>query len=1135
MAGDEMWLRKYRRNILHATGDGNISYINSVKEAADDITFSMEEETIARRQLQSLLDILSSVSLRSRETSFSNLHNAPWSISATQELCLVESSSSESNTDRERQLSADIINDQLRTSREANGLLLKAIWDNNWSNLTWAFDKGANPNATCYQSKVNAAQIAAWKSEKALKLLLQHKVDRNRRDDLGRTPLHFAAWAGNLDSMVLLTNSSEDECINPTRQAYTNDTNNKNDVNTIPMDWYDDHTHNCPNDELPPIQKGWTPLHAASSNVQLEAVNHLLSVDPDTMKCDETECTPLDVIASSWEPSDFDVDRFTDLVAALIQSGGTFASSQELRNKYNSPLHTALKMKSPEMLLMLLENGAQVDCIDDSGDTILHVCVINKLENCLKVLADSNHIEPSLLTKVINKKNNKGENVLHTAMKINWLPGVHLAIKLISDIISQTNDGNTAIHLVAEIGDIDILETILSFDDVSKGLNYRNKKGETAFCRAVFQGHSSCAERLFKAGADPLIPCKGNVTAIHICAKYGYIDILKFLLNTGRFKEMLNWQTSMEHEGFTPIHFAASYNHPDCVQLLITAGANIFAKSNFGSYAACTPLHEAVVKNNIEVITILIKEDRRTMKEVDKFGWTPLHTASFFGSRESMSILLKEGADIAACTSVSKSTAIEFIINNLSMPTEFLEDIFDHFIISNDTNVKSPNCLITIDYRIISPDKSLGQSKAIKALLATGNRYNQRRLLLHPLVESFVYFKWKSVLPLFYIIVGLYSLFVLSLNIYIVFIFSCRDINKKLNLTDTNYINKTDVTSWLRGSVWKYVIYVTASVLAVHEFLCLKFKWSYFLQFEISVTFMTIILALSLPSFLEDSTNASDWSRYLATAVLLLSWLQMLLIVSKFPQWGFYVQMFGKVSTIVIKVLLTFSFIVIGFSLSFMIQFHSEGSFSGPWIAFIKTMVMLMSEFDYDDLFKDQPNNAHTEVNRILFTMFLIFGGIVLMNLLVGLAVNDLQSLEMHGHIRRIEKQVEFLASLDTIMENPIVKYIFPKNSLYLRNKILGGAMLTPGNPNWGSYKSISRKLRNAIFHKIQSKHLNNSVIDEEVIKSKLEEIHNIDRDVVAKVEHMNAKIYDIATKMKSFEDNLIRLNEKLDGRKEFS
>lgn len=352
----------------------------------------------------------------------------------------------------------------------------------------------------------------------------------------------------------------------------------------------------------------------------------------------------------------------------------------------------------------------------------------------------------------------------------------------------------------------DILESLLSLNNVEEILNHRNERGETAFCRAVFYGRLTCAERLLKAGADPLIALKGNLTAIHISAKHGYVDILGFLLNIDRLKNMLNWQTSKEHEGFTPIHFAASYNHPECVKLLIAAGADICAKSNFGSHTSCTPLHEAVVKNNIEIITILIQEDRKTMKEIDKFGWTPLHTASFFGSRESISILLKEGADIAICTHDSKTTAIDFIVNNLSMPTEFLEDIFDYFITSNDSNIQAPNCLITIDYRILGSDNSLGQSEAIKALLATGNRFDQRRLLLHPLLESFVYLKWKSVLPLFYTIVFLYSLFVVSLNIYIVSIFTCQD---------AACDNKSNVASFYDG-FWKYVIYGTASLLAVY-------------------------------------------------------------------------------------------------------------------------------------------------------------------------------------------------------------------------------------------------------------------------------------------------------------------------------
>lgn len=66
---------------------------------------------------------------------------------------------------------------------------------------------------------------------------------------------------------------------------------------------------------------------------------------------------------------------------------------------------------------------------------------------------------------------------------------------------------------------------------------------------------------------------------------------------------------------------------------------------------------------------------------------------------------------------------------------------------------------------------------------------------------------------------------------------------------------------------------------------------------------MTIILALLLTSLIEYHPKSLDWLRHLATVTLLLSWLQMLLILSKFPQWGYYVQMFGKVSAIVVKVI----------------------------------------------------------------------------------------------------------------------------------------------------------------------------------------------------------------------------------------
>lgn len=175
-----------------------------------------------------------------------------------------------------------------------------------------------------------------------------------------------------------------------------------------------------------------------------------------------------------------------------------------------------------------------------------------------------------------------------------------------------------------------------------------------------------------------------------------------------------------------------------------------------------------------------------------------------------------------------------------------------------------------------------------------------------------------------------------------------------------------------------------------------------------------------------------------------------------------------------LQILLTFVFLVIGFSLSFMIQFRAQIPFDGPWAALVKTIVMMTSEFDYEALFdKEHSEQLATSliIVRIIFLVFLILAAIVLMNLLVGVAVNDINDLEVLGNIRRLVKQVEFLGTLDTLVYNRVFSCILPKRvnqSLKNKRKVHAIMVLCPGRPRWRYSKLLPARLKDVIFTKAQ-------------------------------------------------------------------
>ncbi|KAJ8710567.1 hypothetical protein PYW08_009082 [Mythimna loreyi] len=881
---------------------------------------------------------------------------------------------------------------------------------------------------------------------------------------------------------------------------------------TLPKPWKDNIDHNCRDikGSMPLFQPGWTPLHVASSCARKHCTRLLLAAGADPNITDVEGRTPLDVAGYAYYyEQDINEKHLVDVIKMLLSAGGNYNTMKTNKlNNMDTPLHTAVEIESLEAIRELLDAGAAVTCLNRAGLTPLHVCVKKELEEHLQLLANYDYMNANPLLAIVDVKDKEGHSVLQAAVEAAWVPGVCIALEAGADVTSKANDGETPIHSAAALGNLDVLNEILSIAKQRDALDYQNEEGETALFKAIIHGHVNCVRQILNEGANLKITLPGEVNIFHIAADYGHLDVLRVLLEFDELvtKAMINTLTAADRRGFGPIHFAVFNNHPDCVELLLSKGADIRLRTTCSPHKSSTPLHLAAVKNTVDIAKTILKFDKTTVHEVNSMGWFPLHAASHHGSRDVITLLLREGADLSGYTDGPKKyrrTAIDMIINNLSKPTEFMEDVFDSYISSNGQDLQDHNCEVTVDYGILMPTVcEMEQMKVIEALLKTGNRYGQRRLLVHPLVESFLFLKWKALLPFFYTIIGLYAIFLSSLTIFIVSVFFFRDTKEK-------------TPEWLNPSIWSYIVYATIVLILLQEVLYMNVKSSrYFLQLETWVKFGSLGFAVILPyTVVVVNLNDDEWPRHVATVALLLSWLEMMFLLSRFPNWGYYVLMFGKVASNVVKILLTFMFLVVGFSLSFMIQFRSQIPFDGPWAALVKTIVMMTSEFDYVALFDE----AHSKelatsliIVRIIFLIFLILAAIVLMNLLVGVAVNDINDLEILGNIRRLVKQVEFLGTLDTLVYNRIFNAILPKRvntSLKNKRNVLSVMTLRPGKPRWKHSRSLPSRIKDAIFTKAQTQQ--KQIEDEmglQAFKTKLNDMH----DAIMKINKMREEKVEI-------------------------
>ncbi|KAG7300671.1 hypothetical protein JYU34_014995 [Plutella xylostella] len=1020
-----------------------------------------------------------------------------------------------------------------KRQRRLNTELLVAVEEGDFEAFERLLNSGASPNATCRLDLVSASHMAAicQHPHDFLLLLIQKGADRHRVDRLGRTPLHLAAWMGHSRLVAILLGFPEDMYDRVASEDMSSETEEdvvRYCVNTrrlanlacrpaepgapLPKEWRDNIDHHCMNIQgsLPLLQDGWTPLHVAAACARRHCTRLLLAAGADPTLCDITGRTPLDVAGMAhYYDVKINKQHFTQVIKMLVEHEGTYNTMkpQGLDNVV-TPLHTAVELDCVEAIQELMELKVSIACLNEAGQTPLHLCVKHKAEVALQELVNSSH-ESDPFAATVDVRDFEGNTVLQAAVEAGWVFGVCVALEAGADVTIKALDGDTPIHAAAALGDLGVLQEILSVAKQKDSIDLQNSCRETALFKAISAGNVDCVKAILAEGANITIALSKDYTVFHRAAELGHLEILKTLVEheNEAHIDMINIRGSCNKMGFSPLHYAVFFNHPECVEYLLSKGADVRIRT-CTSHKEATPLHLAALRNYCKIAEIILKFDRTTIHEVDSMGWFPLHTAAHNVSREIIPLLLQAGADLSGYTDGPKKyrrTAIDMVVNNLSKPTEYLEELFDSFITTSDGNLQDQNSIVRIDYSVLMPRCcEMEQMKVIEALLKTGNRYQQQRLLVHPLLESFLYLKWKALLPFFYVILLFYAFFLLSLTVFVVSVFFYKDTSDKIPV-------------FFSATIWGYFVYGSVFLVCSQELLYMNFKNGkrYFFQLETWVKFFSLGMALFLPSAITiASWSQAEWPRHVATFALLLSWLEMMFLLSRFPNWGYYVLMFAKVAGNVVKILLTFAFLVIGFSLAFMIQFRSHAPFEGPWEAIVKTIVMMTSEFDYEGLFDEEHTKGLSTsvlILRIMFVIFLVLAAIVLMNLMVGVAVNDINDLEVLGNIKRLAKQVEFLGSLDTLMYNKPFSKMLPsrvRHRIRSKSNVSDVLEIYPGRPRWRHTKMIPSHLRDAIFNKATTQKMN---LDQTTFMHdmfcKIKEIH---QTVVNKDDQDNMKAIEI-------------------------
>ena len=314
------------------------------------------------------------------------------------------------------------------------------------------------------------------------------------------------------------------------------------------------------------------------------------------------------------------------------------------------------------------------------------------------------------------------------------------------------------------------------------------------------------------------------------------------------------------------------------------------------------------------------------------------------------------------------------------------------------------------------------ESSTINSLMPLN--VQKRKLLLHPIIDTFVMIKYNSYAVLFLatILARLaFALLITGLTVN-------YPINANQTMTENHKKpsrNNTDARLELPSK--SVIFWICFSLLAILTCILLascvlklisdlrqrckgKTKGFFWLLFEIGGVIVYAIALVYLILLTQDFQNQklNAVVKFSSALLVLLSWVNFtaslrFLLLGKFYCLGNYISMLTHVAKKVAIFFLLYVAVLIGFTLTFYLTLPED--FENP-LGLTKTLAMMIGELDFGSDNKDLLRN-------IIFFVFAVAVTIVISNLLIGLTVSDVADLLEKAKMDGMEFKLAEITKMD--------------------------------------------------------------------------------------------------------------------------
>ncbi|XP_063910671.1 transient receptor potential cation channel subfamily A member 1 isoform X3 [Zophobas morio] len=755
-----------------------------------------------------------------------------------------------------------------------------------------------------------------------------------------------------------------------------------------------------------------TPVHLACAQGATDIVKLMFKMQPEEKSqclasCDVQKMTPLHCAAMFDHP---------EIVEFLVTEG---ADINPVDKEKRSPLLLAALRGGWRTVHTLIRLGADINIKDVNRRNVLHLVVMNggRLEQFASEVSKAKS-QCSLL-QLLNEKDITGCSPLHYASREGHIRSLENLIRLGATINLKNNNNESPLHFAARYGRYNTVRQLLDSEKGTFIINESDGEGLTPLHIASKQGHTRVVQLLLNRGALLHRDHNGR-NPLHLAAMNGYTQTIELLLSV--HSHLLD-QT--DKDGNTALHLATMENKPNAIALLLSVNCKLLYNQMDMSaidYAIYYKFPEAA-------LAMVTHEDRAEEVMSLKSSKHPHVTLALIASMPKVFEAVQDKCITKAnCKKDSKSFYIKYNFGALQC-SNFYADV-DH---------KTGDAL-AISKPIPLP--------ALNAMVSHG----RVELLAHPLSQKYLQMKWNSYGKYFHLAnVLFYSIFLAFVTCFSYEIMR-HDEDKYAMANTTNLTHDVSTTTLL--SAYFLHLYFLQEYVSVSRSSILNVKISNVMYMS-ALVIITHIIINAIREMIQmyqqkymyfmDPINLVTWVLYssaiimvfpifwgtmyelqfsCASVTVFLSWFNLLLLLQRFDQVGIYVVMFLEILQTLIKVLMVFSILIIAFGLAFYILL-SRGdhlSFKTIPMSLVRTFSMMLGEIDFLGTYV-KPYYLTTEDERsflpfplpafFILGLFMVLMPILLMNLLIGLAVGDIESVRRNAQLKRLAMQVVLHTELE--------------------------------------------------------------------------------------------------------------------------